>query len=111
MLRRTLGLSRTPSRTHWLEVLGAALLLSWYASGLGPQRGWLFDHLIGMQKQMAETAEVARRKRAEQTAKGQKSKTSPIREAVPILVLRSDTQLLEWLESLEMPTAALLQRR
>ena len=103
VLRRTLCLGRPSSRTHWLVALGAALRLSWYASGLGPQRGWLFDHLIGMQEQMAETAEIGRRKRAEQSAKGQKSKTSPIREAVPILVLRSDAQLLEWLESLEVP--------
>ena len=109
VLRRTLCLGRPSSRTHWLAALGAALRLSWYASGLGPQRGWLFNHLIYLQEQMAKTAEVARLKRAAQSARGQTSKTSPIREAVPILVLRSDAQLLEWLETLEVPARALAQ--
>ena len=89
----------------WHRWLRGVLWLSWQACGMGPQQQWLLSHLATMQEGMAESAAAAIRKRAEQRAKGHLSKTSPVREHVPVLVLRGEAQVREWLESLRLPAS------
>ena len=68
------------------------------AAGLGPQREVLTSYLVELQARHAESAEQLERKRAEQVAKGQTPKAAVARRAVPVLVLRGNVQVREWLD-------------
>ena len=79
--------------------ISGMLWLLLQASGLGPQRK-LTEQLKQLQTNTAESARKAEIKRERQRAKGQTTKAGSVRERVPMLVLRGDAQVQEWLASL-----------
>ena len=94
--------------SRWGMAKGLLWLL-WQAAGLGPQRCLLVESLVKLQADTAESAQGAERKRAEQVAKGQTTKASTLlRREVPVLVLRGDGQVQQWLDWLTRhePTSA-----